>query len=137
MTEPGKAPASRQQFVRFILVGLGNTAIGYLLFAGFVQLGVPSQPALALAFTLGVIWNFWAHARFVFGQGGFAKLPAYVGVYLAIWAGNALALKGAEGIGLPPLIAQALLAPIAAVLSFVFIARVLTGAYPFLGKATE
>ncbi len=125
---------TKGQFVRFILVGLANTAVGYLIFAALVLLGLTPQPALALAFVLGVMWNFWAHARLVFGQGGLGKFPAYAGVYLVIYGLNALALKQAILLGITPLLAQAILAPAAAVLSFLFIARVLTGTFPIFGK---
>ena len=126
-----KNSGSGLQFVRFLLVGVLNTAVGYLIFAGFLLVSVPTQMSLALAFLLGVIWNFWTHARMVFGQGGMSKLPAYMGVYICIWAFNALALRGAEAASISPLVAQAILAPIAAVLSFIFIGRVLTGSFPF------
>lgn len=59
------------QFVRFILVGVVNTAVGYLIFAGFVLLSVPAQTALAAAFVLGVLWNFGTHARLVSGNADF------------------------------------------------------------------
>jgi putative flippase GtrA len=122
------------QFVRFILVGLLNTAVGYLIFAGFVLLSIPAQVALAAAFVLGVVWNFGTHARLVFRQSGFSRLPQYIAVYCAVWALNALALAGAHWIGVGPLLAQAGLAPLAAVLSFFLIARVLTGSYPVFSR---
>ncbi len=126
--------SDKMRFVRFVLIGLVNTLVGYLIFVAFVLVGVPAQPALAGAFMLGVLWNYWTHARFVFGQGGVSRLPFYGLVYLGIWAFNALALAGAQWAGLHPLVAQAALAPIAAVLSFFLIARVLTGTFPLLGK---
>jgi len=121
------------RFVRFLLVGLVNTGVGYGLFVGFVLVGLGSQPALASAFFIGILWNFVTHARFVFGQSGLHKLPSYILVYMAIWAANALALSMALRGGLSPLLAQAILAPFAAVLSFFLVARVLTGRYPLFG----
>lgn len=122
-----------KRFVRFVLVGLLNTAVGYLLFAVFVLVGIPPQPALAGAFVLGVIWNYWAHARLVFGRGGLSHLPAYGLAYLGIWGLNATALAAAQNMGITALLAQAILAPVAAVLSFFLIARVLTGKFPVFG----
>ena len=126
--------STNKRFVRFLLVGLANTAFGYLVFAVFVLVGFPSQPALALAFFVGVIWNYWTHARLVFGQGGASRLPPYAAAYVAIWAFNALALAAAERADVPALLAQAVLAPVAAVLSFFLIARVLTGQFPIFGN---
>ena len=134
MTERLAKNTTSGQFVRFILVGVANTAVGYLVYAAFVLLGIGPQLALAMAFVIGVIWNFWAHARLVFGQGGMGLFPAYVGVYVAIWGLNAVVLHLAIGAGFGPLLAQALLAPVSAVLSFFFIARVLTGSFPLAGK---
>ena len=122
------------RLVRFLLVGLLNTALGYLLFAALVLAGAGPQAALALAFLLGVLWNFWTHARLVFGAGHLRRLPAYGAVYLAIWAANAAALGAAGAAGLAPLLAQALLAPLAAVAAFLLIGRVLTGRFPVGGR---
>ncbi len=122
------------RFLRFLIAGLVNTAVGYLIFAALVLLGLGSQGALALAFVLGVLWNYFSHARFVFGQGGARKLPAYGAAYLLLWALNALALRGLEGAGWSALAAQGLITPIAAVLSFFLIARVLTGHFPLFAR---
>ena len=126
--------SDKMRFVRFVLIGLVNTLVGYLIFVVFVVVGIPAQPALAAAFVLGVLWNYWTHARFVFGQGEVSRLPVYGLAYFGIWAFNALALAGAQRAGLHPLMAQAALAPVAAVLSFFLIARVLTGRFPVFGK---
>lgn len=121
------------QFIRFILIGVLNTAFGYCVFAILIWAGLSPQPALALAFVLGVIWNFFAHARFVFGEGGLSRVPHYVLGYLVVYGFNALALKMLLSAGLTSLVAQALLAPVAAVLSFFLIAKALTGRFPIFG----
>ena len=122
------------RFLRFLIAGAVNTAVGYAIFAALVLLGLGAQAALALAFVLGVLWNYVSHARFVFGQGGARRLPAYGAAYLLLWALNALALRGLEAAGWSPLAAQGLITPFAAVLSFFLIARVLTGAFPAPGR---
>ncbi len=121
------------QFVRFILVGLVNTAVGYGIFAVLVLVAIPAQIALVIAFVLGVFWNFATHARLVFGKTGFSRLPAYGAVYCGIWAVNAVFLAATHRLGVGPLAAQAGLAPLAAVLSYFMIARVLTGKFPVFG----
>lgn len=122
-----------RQFLRFIMIGVLNTAFGYAVFALLIWIGLPPQPALALAFVLGVMWNYFAHARYVFGAGGLARVPHYVLGYLVVYGFNALALKLLLSAGLASLVAQALLAPIAAVLSFFLIAKALTGRFPIFG----
>jgi putative flippase GtrA len=108
-----------------------NTAFGYLAYALFVYLGMAPQPALAVAFAAGIIWNYFTHARLVFNNKGLSKLPAYVAAYLLIWGFNSGGLALLLGAGLGAYVAQALLAPAAAVFSFVLISKVLTGRFPF------
>ncbi|WP_171102163.1 MULTISPECIES: GtrA family protein [unclassified Ruegeria] len=122
-----------RRFLHFVLVGLLNTLVGYLIYAALVFLGLPPQPALALAFFLGVLWNFFTHAKLVFSESaqGFKKFPAYALCYGVIYLFNAFGLQLALGTGLSPYLAQAIMAPAAAVLSFLLIGKVLTGRFPF------
>ncbi|WP_193789491.1 GtrA family protein [Salipiger sp. CCB-MM3] len=119
------------RFIKFLAVGLLNTLFGYVVFALLVMLGIPPQLALALAFVLGVLWNYQTHARLVFAVRGFQRLPGYLAAYLAIYGMNAGALAALMHLGLGPALAQALFLPVAAVLSYVAIGRVLTGCFPW------
>ena len=119
-----------RRFVKFIIIGVLNTLFGYAVFALLVILNVPPQPALALAFVIGVIWNYWTHARLVFDQQGLSRLPAYAASYLLIYGLNSGGLALTLQAGSSPLMAQAVLAPVAAVISFFVISKVLTGKFP-------
>ena len=123
-----------QRFVLFLLTGVVNTAVGYGIYALLVLVGMPAQAALLTGYGIGVLWNFFSHARFVFGQRGFERLPAYVAVYVLVLALNSAGLEALLRLGVGPLVAQALLVVPAALLSFVLVARVLTGAFPLAGK---
>lgn len=125
---------SVRRFGRFLVVGVGNTAVGYALYAALLFAGMGTQAALALSFALGVAWNFWTHARLVFGTRGLSRLPRYIGAYLLVWAGNALALAGLTAAGVPALAAQALVLPFAAMAAFVLVALALTGRLPLPGR---
>lgn len=118
--------AEQVRFLRFLLVGGLNTGFGYAVYAVLVLTGLAPQLALALAFCIGVIWNFFTHARLVFGARGFRRLPAYVAVYVGIYAVNAFLLARVMGLGIHPLVAQAGLALVMAVLSYGLIKAVLT-----------
>ena len=96
-------PEARTAFLRFLAVGVLNTAFGYGVYAAGVLAGLPAQAALALQFLLGALWNYRLHARLVFAVRGWGRLPAYVGAYLLIWALNALALRGLLAAGMGPL----------------------------------
>ena len=126
-----KLSAGQMRFLRFLLVGGLNTAFGYAVYAVLVLAGLSPQPALALAFCVGVIWNFFTHARLVFGARGVRRLPAYVAVYVGIYAANAFLLGRVIALGIHPLVAQAGLALVMAVLSYGLIKAVLTaGVHP-------
>ena len=116
-----------RRFARFLVVGVVNTAIGYGLYALFLlATSLDPQGALALAFALGVLWNYLTTARFVFGTRGYSRLPAYAVAYLAVYALNAQALRMAVAAGWNPLLAQALLVPFAAVLTYLAVSFALT-----------
>ncbi|MDA7964139.1 GtrA family protein [Ruegeria sp.] len=123
----------KRRFVDFVLVGLLNTLVGYLIYAALVFISIPPQPALALAFFLGVLWNFFTHAKLVFFDTptGLRRLPGYGLCYVLIYVFNAICLDFALNANLSPYLAQALLAPVAAVLSFFLIGKALTGRFPF------
>lgn len=119
--------AELRRFGRFLVVGLLNTGVGYALYALFLLVTpMGPQAALALSFALGVAWNYLTTARLVFGTRGFARMPAYVIAYLAVYALNAQALHMATLAGWNPLLAQALLVPFAAVLTYVAVSFALT-----------
>lgn len=118
-------PEVRTAFLRFLAVGVLNTAFGYGVYAAGVLAGLPAQAALALQFLLGALWNYRLHARLVFAVRGWGRLPAYVGAYLLIWALNALALRGLLAAGTGPLAAQALVLPATVLLSWGLIGRVM------------
>lgn len=118
-------------FLKFLAVGVLNTAFGYLAYSLLVLAGLGPQPALALAFALGICWNYMTHARLVFAARGLSRLPPYVAAYLVLYVLNAAGLAGLLRLGVGPLTAQAILVLPAACIAFVLIGRVLTGRFPW------
>jgi len=118
-------PDPRAALLRFLVVGVVNTAFGYGVYAAAVLAGLPAQAALALQFLLGVLWNYRMHARLVFAVEGWDRLPAYVGAYLLIWALNAVALRMLLAAGMSPLAAQGLILPATVALAWWLIGRVM------------
>lgn len=125
------APRTGTTLAKFIAVGVLNTAFGYMAYAGLVLIGLSPQPALAAAFTLGVVWNYSTHARLVFATSGVSRFPAYAGAYLVLYGLNAVGLSVLLSLGAGPYASQAVLVLPAAALSFVLIGRVLTGRFPW------
>ena len=119
------------RFVKFLIVGLLNTAVGWVIYAVLLRLlGLPWQIALGLAYVLGVIWNFFTHARWVFETRGFSRLPAYILAYVAVFLTNKWTLAQMIGLGFSALWAQAILLLPMAMLTFVLISAALTSDWP-------
>ena len=117
MREIWRNPEGRQ-FLRFLVVGVGNTLFGYVLFAAFFAMGLPSTVALLFATIAGVIFNFFTTGRLVFASRDRRLLPRFVLAYAVSFTANALLLKFLEAQGVSPLVAQALCLPPTVLLSF-------------------
>ena len=126
VSDPARQRQVTWQFAKFVAIGVLNTAVGYAIYATLVLLGLFEQVALAIAFSIGVAWNYLTHARLVFDYHGANRFPVYAAAYILIYLSNAIGLHWLTGAGYSPLFAQALIAPAAAVMSFVFISRILT-----------
>lgn len=120
-----QSPHERRTLLRFLAVGVVNTAVGYGIYAVAVLAGAPPQVALVLQFVLGALWNFQMHARLVFAVEGWSRLPAYIGAYLLIYAGNALALRLVMAQGLGALAAQLVILPVVVAASWLLIGQVM------------
>lgn len=122
-----------RRFLKFLAVGVLNTIFGYAVYLAFLWSGLPPQTALALAFAIGVIWNFFTHARLVFRTEGLTRLPLYIAVYGTLYLINRWLLAAALAAGHDPALAQGVLSILMAALSFLGVGAALTGRIPFLG----
>lgn len=128
------ATEDARTFLKFLAVGVMNTMVGYLLYAAFVWVGFSPQPALACSFALGVAWNFLTHGKLVFGTKGYGRLPHYLAAYGFVYLCNAGTLQTLLGLGLGPLLAQALILPFAAAGTFLLLGKAMTGRWPIGGR---
>jgi putative flippase GtrA len=99
------------RWIRFLLVGVVNTAFGYLLFAAFVLAGAPRLWAVVGMTALGALFNFRSIGHLVFARNDLTLLPRFMGVYVGQCAVNAVALDKLSQAGLSPLAGQAILVP--------------------------
>jgi putative flippase GtrA len=113
------------RMVRFLVIGVVNTAFGYGIYALLLLLGLHPQAALAIQFIVGVVWNYFTHGRFVFGVWGFGRLPHYVLSYVAIYLCNAALLQELIAAGLGPYAAQALALGPTVILSYMLVSLAL------------
>jgi putative flippase GtrA len=108
----------KNQFVRFLLVGVLNTLFGYACFTVFLWLGLHYTLAMAMATVLGVLFNFKSTGALVFGSRDNRLLLRFVASYVVVYLVNiaGISLLGRAGVGPQPAGAVMLLP--AAVLAF-------------------
>jgi putative flippase GtrA len=107
--------------VRFLIVGVINTVVGYALFALFL-LVFGYLPSLYLSYAVAVTLAFVLHRRFTFRVRGNALVDfvRFVGVYVVSLAVNSVVLPVlVELVGLHPLIAQGIALVITTLFSYV------------------
>jgi putative flippase GtrA len=117
----------RKRFLRFVVVGIGNTVVGYTLFALIYLVAGSYISAVWLATIVGVIFNFFTSGRFVFDGRSPARLFPFALVYAVICVLNTIHIRLLTGFGVPPLAAQLLFIPFMIPLSYFANARYVFG----------
>ncbi len=115
MAEP--RAASWHLPLRFGIVGVLNTAFGYVVFAALVLAGLASAVALVLSTAISVAFNFQTSRRLVFRANG--RWLRFLLVYAVVLAIDWTMLRFARIHGVSELTAQLVLALPLAALSFV------------------
>lgn len=116
------------QFIRFLFTGVFNTLVGWIIFSVAVLFGAPILLALVVSTTLGAVFNFVTHGAITFGNLNAKNFPSFLGVYSFVIASN----YGMLLLVLPsikdPLLAQILIAPFIALLSYFILNRLVFNA---------
>jgi putative flippase GtrA len=99
----------KHQFVRFILVGVLNSAFGYTCYALFLGAGLNYALALLLATFLGVIFNFKSTGALVFGSHNNRLIFRFVCSYAVVYLVNAAGIKVLAQFGISHYLGGALL----------------------------
>jgi putative flippase GtrA len=106
------------QIIKFIVVGLINTLVGYSLYALFIYFGLSYVYALGIATILGVLFNFQTIGRLVFESSNNALLIKFIGVYIIVFGANLVLINGMIRLGLNAYSAGAVALIPSAALSF-------------------
>ena len=109
------------RFVRFLLIGLLNTCVGYGLYVGFLLMGLDPVVAMSVAFCLGVGFNFLSTGRVVFSNTDVLRFPRFVLAYVIVYLANLALLKGLLSLGLDAFAAQALSLPVVVLSTFLIL----------------
>lgn len=115
------APARRaldHQLVRFLLTGGLNTLFGYAIYLVGLAARLSPELALLVATCAGALFNYLTTARLVFRHRTLSRLVPFVGTYALVYLVNAGAIRLLLAGGLAPALAQAVLVPAMAALSF-------------------
>ena len=106
-------------FVRFILVGILNTMVGYGLFALFIFIGLHYSLAVLFSTILGVLFNFKSIGRLVFNTDTNERIYHFIGVYTFLYLLIVSGLWGLSSFGIENMyVAGAILLAPLAILSF-------------------
>ena len=76
------------QFIRYVLVGIGNTAFGYGAYAALLFLGFEYRVASLLALVLGIAFSFTTQANVVFRNATRVTLVKFVVAWVFLYTLN-------------------------------------------------
>ena len=124
---------SRYQFIRYILVGLGNTAFSYCIYAAFLFIGLEYRVASLLALLLGIAFSFATQGNVVFKNATRLTFFKFVVAWLLIYLFNisliTVLMRGATSAYLAGALATA---PVSLISYFVLKLWVFTSQKPVL-----
>lgn len=80
--------SSKEELVRYILVGILNTFFSYLWYAIFITLGLRYPLALLFSTVLGVLFNFKTFGKLVFKNSNNQLIFKFIGVYTFLYFFN-------------------------------------------------
>ena len=109
---------SKRRFIKFVCIGLVNTAFGYLVFA-LVYIATKSyQLGIAIATLIGITFNFFSIGTLVFENRRPSAFVPFAVVYGVACVTNIGVVDRLVAVGLRPLIAQLVALPPIVLLSY-------------------
>lgn len=110
---------SRNQKIRFVVVGGLNTLAGYCIYAALMMLGASIFIASLLSLLFGIVVGFLAQGKIVFGGISKKAFIRFVGVWGLIYMAHLSIVYAARHIGINPYIGGIVAIPFVVCLSFV------------------
>lgn len=111
------------QVARFLLVGGLNAAFGFVVFSALALTGWPNWVSILGGNLAGIAFNFMTTGGLVFRQRGWSRLPRFIACYAVLLTINTFALGWLEPMVGSKLLAQALLTPPLALISYLIMSR--------------
>lgn len=109
----------RTRGVRFLLVGLLNSAFGFAIYSLGIYMGLGYLASSAMAMVLGVLFNFRTIGTLVFRDHDGAPFWRFVLCYVLVLGFTVLLLEASGWLGVNPYLAGLLVSIPAAVISYV------------------
>ncbi len=106
------------QFAKFLLIGLLNTFIGYSIFIALSLMNLGPSSTLFLTYLIAVPINFFTTGKIIFSNNNWLMLLPFIAAYIIIYGINLLLLQLFIYWHYNQIVAQALILPFIAVLSF-------------------
>lgn len=106
-------------FIKFIVVGILNTAFGYGVFAILLAINLHYSIALAVSTILGVLFNFKTFGKIVFNSNSNEKIFRFIWVYIFVYAVNVFGVSIFTSNKISPLLGAAVMLLPCALLSFI------------------
>lgn len=117
---PQKTRNFLQHIAWFLVIGGINTLIGYLLYVAFLNVAhLPVNLALAAAYVVGITASYLNFKMWVFESGGRQRFPRFVLGAVLVYVGNLFMLHELIWLGLSEELAQLVLLPVLAALSYI------------------
>lgn len=116
-------PGELRTVARFLIAGGVNTLFGLAVYAAAVWLGAPVWLALLVSMILGTAFNFFSIGGYAFRDLARQRLPRFVSAYLMLYGLNLALLRVIRPWVEEPILAQCLLAPLVAGVSYLTMSR--------------
>lgn len=82
-----------KRFLKYVVVGSSNAALGYGVYACLIILEHSVFSALLVNYVFGILYSFVLNARWVFKSLGWTKLPIFIGLHFSIMFANIWLVK--------------------------------------------
>lgn len=106
-------------FIKFILVGILNTAFGYFVFAALLYFGLHYTLAVVLSTVAGVLFNFKTTGKLVFKNDNNKLIFKFVAVYALTCIIGIIVLRLAELVNVNLYFAGMVSTGICAIIAFI------------------
>jgi putative flippase GtrA len=124
------------QFVRFLAVGSLNFGFYYTIFATLHLLGMTPTQSVVIATFIAVLFNFFTTGQMVFRNRRAQLLPRFISVYVVQTLLNIGSLRLLIALGVPVLVAEALVIGVLAVLTFFALKHLVFAHVSHAGRAS-